>query len=132
MIAGGEPVGADVVPMVDLSVEEIDQLAQYEATITKGLATFIEVGAALASIRDERLYRRDYATFDDYCRARWGWDRRRAYQLMDADEAAENVNHGSHPARPMSGRRGRWRPCRRSSSGPRGIRRTRHYRRASA
>lgn len=60
------------------------RLDQLEHVIERGLATFVEVGEALLAIRDERLYRETHATFEDYCRDRWGMTAPRAYQLMDA------------------------------------------------
>jgi len=51
------------------------QLAECEAVIERGLRSFFEVGAALARIRDERLYREDFDTFEQYCRGRWSWGR---------------------------------------------------------
>ncbi len=59
-------------------------LAALEATIERGLATFIEVGQALMEIRERRLYRETHATFEDYCRERWGLKRPRAYELIEA------------------------------------------------
>jgi hypothetical protein len=48
------------------------------------LATFFEVGVALLEIRESRLYRADFATFEQYCLERWGFARARAYQLTEA------------------------------------------------
>jgi hypothetical protein len=62
------------------------RLTDAEAVIERGLATFVEVGAALMSIRDERLYRVEYGTFEDYCRERWGMTRRHANRLVEAAE----------------------------------------------
>lgn len=76
-----------------LSSGETAQLAQHEAIIERGLKTFVDVGAALLAIRDARLYRAQYGTFEDYCRERWGWERRHAYRLMDAAQAVENVSN---------------------------------------
>ena len=73
------------------------ELAEHERIIARGLKTFVEVGSALMDIRDARLYRDDYDTFEDYCQQRWNLDRRRAYQLMDAAQVTTAVvNHGSH------------------------------------
>jgi hypothetical protein len=66
-------------------------LAECEEIIEKGLATFIEVGAALLQIRDERLYLETHKTFDDYCRERWDFTDRRARQLMTAAEVGTIV-----------------------------------------
>lgn len=60
-------------------------LRALEAVIERGLATFVEVGAALLEIRDGRLYRdAGYGDFDAYCRERWGWSRQRSHQLIEA------------------------------------------------
>lgn len=79
-----------------LSRTERDRLAELERTIERGLATFIEVGSALAEIRDSRLYRETHDTFDAYCRDRWQMGRHRAYQLIRSAEVATRVDHGQH------------------------------------
>lgn len=33
---------------------------------------FADAGAALVNIRDRRLYRAEYSTFEEYCAKRWG------------------------------------------------------------
>jgi hypothetical protein len=38
--------------------------------------------------RDERLYRDRYATFEAYCRERWGFTRQRAFQLTEAAQVS--------------------------------------------
>lgn len=75
-----------------LSAAENDALADAEATIETGLKTFVEVGQALSLIRDSRLYRADYATFEAYCGARWHLSRPRAYQLIEAAEVVEALS----------------------------------------
>jgi len=64
-------------------------LAALEATIERGLATFIEVGQALMEIRERRLYRETHPTFEDYCRDRWGLNRSRASQLIEAAQVSK-------------------------------------------
>ena len=54
-----------------LAALEICTLAECEDVINRGLATFVEVGNALLRIRDERLYRAEFGTFEAYCRQRW-------------------------------------------------------------
>lgn len=83
--------------MDTLAVSEKKRLAELEAVVERGLQTFVEVGAALMEIRDSRLYREHYDTFANYCRERWGVQRRRAYQLMDAAAVVGNVKDFSHP-----------------------------------
>lgn len=45
---------------------------------------FVQVGSALAEVRESGLYRERFDSFAEYCRVRWGMGRRRAYQLIDA------------------------------------------------
>lgn len=66
-------------------------LAACEAVIERGLKSFVEVGQALARIRDERLYKAEFATFEDYCRTRWGFNSSRARQLIGAAQTVTNV-----------------------------------------
>jgi hypothetical protein len=68
------------------------RLAELEAIVEKGLATFIEVGSALLEIRDSRLYHQTHKTFEDYCRERWEMSRQRAHQLIEASEVARNLS----------------------------------------
>ena len=49
------------------------KLRDLEGIIERGMQTFVEVGAALRLIREGRLYRTDFGTFEDYCQERWGW-----------------------------------------------------------
>jgi hypothetical protein len=67
-------------------------LADCEAVIERGLGTFMEVGTALAEIRDQGLYRDTHGTFEAYCRERWGLSRKRAYDLMGATAAVAEVS----------------------------------------
>src|SRR5690242_5668470 len=47
------------------------QLAEHEAVIERGIKSFVEVGEALAAIRDQRLYRATHKSFDAYLDERW-------------------------------------------------------------
>jgi hypothetical protein len=67
-----------------LTQADTERLQELEAVIGRGRKTFIEVGYALAEIRDQRLYRQTHATFEAYCAEQWGWTRQRSYQLMNA------------------------------------------------
>jgi hypothetical protein len=60
-------------------------------TIKHGLQTFVDVGAALLEIRDSKLYRKEYGTFEEYCNKRWGWQRNYANKLIRAAEVVENL-----------------------------------------
>src|SRR5262245_60804584 len=58
-----------------LSPEEVGLLTKYEAIIERGKKTFVEVGLALCSIKDKRLYRQTHTNFQSYCVQRWGFSR---------------------------------------------------------
>lgn len=72
-----------------LTPPEIADLERLEKVVEKGKQTFVEVGLALAEIRERKLYRRDYDTFEAYCQERWGWTRVRAHQLIQAAQVVE-------------------------------------------
>jgi len=80
---------------IPLSLQEEEDLFHYENIIEKGLETFFEVGKVLTEIRDKKLYRKDYSTFEDYCIKRWGFQRRKAYRLIEAAAVLKNVSHGT-------------------------------------
>lgn len=82
---------SQLVTIEALTITEQSELAQHEAVIQRGLNTFVEVGAALLAIRDGKLYRAEFRTFEDYCRDRWGWARNYADKLIRAAETVNNL-----------------------------------------
>ena len=77
--------------MENLSIVESDNLLLYESIIERGLKTFVEVGGALLAIRESKLYRQEYGTFEEYCQERWGLKERQAYRLMDASAVVAHL-----------------------------------------
>lgn len=81
-----------------LTVSETARLSVLERVIRRGQRKFIEVGRALAEIRDSRLYQYGHRTFEEYCREKWGWNRAYAGKIIEAAEVVgglpENVSHG--------------------------------------
>lgn len=75
-----------------LSSEEKLNLTTYEEIIEKGLKTFIEVGNALFEIKNNKLYRESFTTFEAYCKERWQLKRQRAYELMGAAEIVNQLS----------------------------------------
>ena len=67
-----------------LNVLERRKLKQLEEIIETGITSGIAMGAALTVVQDEKLYREEYKTFESYVQTRWGIERRRAYQLIEA------------------------------------------------
>lgn len=74
-----------------LSPEETEMLAVCESEISDGIATFWQVGQALAQVSAKRLYREKHETFQIYCSERWGMSRQNAYRLIEATDVFENV-----------------------------------------
>lgn len=68
------------------------RLIECERVIERGLNTFVEVGTALLEIRDNRLYKDGYSTFEEYCRERWDMQRAYAYRLIGAAEVVANLS----------------------------------------
>jgi len=74
-----------------LNIEESHELERCEVVIKQGLKTFIEVGEALFIIRDKRLYRNEFNTFEDYCQQKWHLGKRYVNQLIQASEVISNL-----------------------------------------
>lgn len=91
-------MASDTVAQTLTGIERLE-LAQLEERVERGLQTFYEVGAALLTIRDARLYRESFQTFEDYCRERWAMTRQHANRLVAAAEVMANLEPmGSKPA----------------------------------
>jgi hypothetical protein len=58
------------------------------------MGSFIAVGNALLTIRDGRLYREKFSTFNTYCTERWGMERRYANRLICGSQVAANLLTG--------------------------------------
>ena len=76
--------------MSQLALSRTEQavLAECESIVERGMESFIEVGNALLRIRNERLYRAEFGTFQEYCEAKWQMSDRHAHRLIDAAEIA--------------------------------------------
>jgi hypothetical protein len=75
-----------------LSESESQQFKQYEGAIEHGLKSFADMGVTLTLIRDARLYRADYPTFDAYCKERWDFRAKQAYRLIVAAEVLKSLS----------------------------------------
>lgn len=74
-----------------LSTDTEKRFNQLEKIIEKGMTHFVEVGTALLLIREEKLYKLLFSTFEEYCKERWGFNSSRARQLISAAQINENV-----------------------------------------
>lgn len=67
-----------------LTIPQSKRLHELEKIIKRGKQTFVQVGLALVEIRDGRLYKSDFNSFEDYCREKWGWSKPYCTQLITA------------------------------------------------
>ncbi|MGW1989299.1 hypothetical protein [Embleya sp. NPDC001921] len=72
--------------------DEQRQLAACEAAIETLRVAFWAAGKALQIVRDARLYRTRYESFEDYCLDRWDMQRRYADRLIQAWPIAEALS----------------------------------------
>lgn len=79
-----------------LNRREQEQLSACESSIDSLRIAFWAAGRALQIVRDGRLYRARYATFDDYVEQRWDMQRSYAHKLIRAWPLAARL----HPVAP--------------------------------
>lgn len=78
---GGENMSEEI--MVEpLSATEKKLLKSCETKIQNGQKSQAEMGKALLTIRDAKLYRENHSTFEDYCLRQWEFTDARANQLI--------------------------------------------------
>lgn len=75
-----------------LNVVERRSLESLEKVIERGVESFLATGSALKEIRDQRLYREDFKSFDAYVKSRWCFQRDYADKLIDSSETKQKVH----------------------------------------
>jgi hypothetical protein len=79
-------------PDTPLCAGDKKRLERLEKVIGQNVQAFVEVGQALAEIRDKRLYRESHDTFDAYCRDRWDFQRAHAYRLIESAAVVKDLD----------------------------------------
>jgi phage host-nuclease inhibitor protein Gam len=79
----------DIIP---INENEKKRFQECEIVIKTGINTFIEVGKALLEIRDNKYYRENYDTFEDYCQEKWQIGKAYAYRYISAFEITNNLS----------------------------------------
>ncbi len=77
-----------LMPIDPLTIEEESDRFSLERKVERA---FYEAGKALRALRDRRLYRSTHVTFEEYCRDRFDFTRRRPYQLIEAAQIYDNL-----------------------------------------
>lgn len=82
----------------ELTEQERSRFVDLTNKIREGLSAFRVVGESMKEIRDSRLYRENYATWEKYLKAEWGWGKNYVDRQIIAsnfariaDEVSDNV-----------------------------------------
>jgi CRISPR/Cas system CSM-associated protein Csm2 small subunit len=92
-----------------LSKEDAEELERCKKAIKKGWDTFLEVGRALAIIRDKSLYKAKHSQFEEYCRVEWGFSKTHVNRQIAASHVVDVLTpigviiENESVARPMTG-----------------------------
>lgn len=87
-----------LMPIDPLTIEEEKARFSLERKVERA---FYEAGTALRELRDRRLYRSTHVTFEEYCRERFDFTRRRPYQLIEAAQIYDNLIDKCEPMVPV-------------------------------
>lgn len=74
-----------------LSKEEKAALDKCVATITKGLGSYVEIGAAFKKIKDKQLHRDHKVPFYDYCKKVLGMSKAHVNRSIQASDCATHI-----------------------------------------
>ena len=74
-----------------LSAQEKNTLEKCEVKIREGFCKQYDIGIAFKTIRDEKLYRDNFKTFEDYCDSIWGFSRQSGYNYIHGADVIDNV-----------------------------------------
>lgn len=83
-----------------LTENESKDFRRYEEILQRGLATFFEVGESLTAIRDGRLYREQYKSFEAYCQERWKIGRSYACRVIGAAQRVKLLSNADGIPKP--------------------------------
>lgn len=75
----------------ELTEQEATLLNECEAVVSKGIKAFKEVWGALLEIRNSKLYRKEFRTFDDYCVIKWGLSKNYVNKNIKALDTLNNL-----------------------------------------
>ncbi len=80
-----------------LSDEQIRTYQTMKIQLKNLAADLRRASVMLITIRDQRLYREEYDSFDDFCRMELGFGKSRGYQLIAFHETVQNIAQESGP-----------------------------------
>ncbi|WP_341531668.1 hypothetical protein WKK05_38800 (plasmid) [Nostoc sp. UHCC 0302] len=81
-------ITVNAVEIPELTEQEQSDRLHLERQVEKA---FYLAGKALTQLRDRKLYRSTHKTFEEYCRERFGFERRYPYRLMESTVVVDNL-----------------------------------------
>jgi len=75
----------------DLTEQETTLLNECEAVVSKGIKAFKEVWGALLEIRDSKLYRKEFRTFEEYCNVKWNFSKTHVNRNLQALKTLDDL-----------------------------------------
>lgn len=72
--------------------QRLARLAELKTIVTRHVADYPTVGAALAEIQARELYRLEHETFEQFLQAEWSMTRQHAHRLIQAAELARTLS----------------------------------------
>jgi hypothetical protein len=93
-------ISSGAVRVQGLTPEQEIELLECETIIQLGWSAFVEVGAALAKIRNNQLYINEFASFEAYCREKWSYGRNYVDRLISAAQAFKVLMTHGHQIMP--------------------------------
>jgi hypothetical protein len=81
----------DLASPSSMTASEKSEFRLCEQVISRHKQALIETADALRTIRDKRLYRDEFKTFENYCQERWGFNKDRASQLITAKVVLDSL-----------------------------------------
>ncbi|MDZ8139795.1 MAG: hypothetical protein RM049_31665 [Nostoc sp. DedQUE04] len=85
---GSATITVTAVEIPELTEDEQRDRLHLERRVEKAV---FEAGKALMELRDRRLYRSTHGTFEEYCKDRFGFQRRHPYRLIEASAVFDNL-----------------------------------------
>jgi hypothetical protein len=85
---GSATITVSAVEVRELTEQEISDRLHLERQVEKA---FYLAGKALTELRDRKLYRSTHKTFEEYCRERFGFERRYPYRLIESTVVVDNL-----------------------------------------
>ena len=83
----------NIIPKHELPPNPLSLLQEQEVIIQKGLMGLLVVGAALRKIKEDKLYKDNYSTYDEYCQQRWNFTPQHANRLIKAATVVEKIKN---------------------------------------